>query len=164
RRRRGEKRIQTVVLRLARKAAVQNERAGEGEDQPEQAAGEIVDGLRGWVEGEDEQHRNKTRQGRRSVESTHGRKEDEGDVRGGGGDGQAETECGQGWSALLVGAVEPAGVVEHFLAALARVRDLAPADESDMGGQLQRFAKLMSRHDDGTAASPRFSEQRLKHP
>ena len=42
---RGDQRVQAVVGQLAREAAIQDQRAGEGEDDPEQAARHFARGL-----------------------------------------------------------------------------------------------------------------------
>ena len=53
---------------LAREAAIQQQRAGEGEDDPQQAAGDFARRLLARVEGEAEQQQHHQREGERGVD------------------------------------------------------------------------------------------------
>ena len=66
-------------------------------------------------------------------------------------------------SIFPVGSVEPAGIVDHFLGALAGVGDLAAADQGDVGGEFQGFRELVRGHDDGAPGVVRVGEQALQH-
>ena len=65
---RGDQRVQAIVGQLAREAAVQHQRAGEGEDDPQQAAGDFARRLLARVEGEAEQQQDHQREGERRVD------------------------------------------------------------------------------------------------
>src|ERR1039458_626789 len=63
-----DERVQAVVLQFAREAAVQQQRSGEGEDNPQQAAGDLARRLLARVEGETEQQQHDQGEGERSVD------------------------------------------------------------------------------------------------
>src|SRR5260370_39248323 len=61
--------MQAVGHRLAREVGVQNERAGEGEDQRQQTAGDFADLFRAGIEGEAEQQQDDQRERERRIDS-----------------------------------------------------------------------------------------------
>ncbi len=59
--------------------------------------------------------------------------------------------------------IQPTGVVDHLLRSLAAESQLAALDQRDMGRHFQRFAKLMSRENDGPSVGVRVRKQRLQY-
>ena len=64
----GDEGVEAIVRDLAGEAAVQNERAGEGEDDPEQAAGDFARRVSLGIEGEAEHQQDHEREGERRVD------------------------------------------------------------------------------------------------
>src|SRR5689334_22288064 len=59
--------------------------------------------------------------------------------------------------------IEPAWVIQHFLGAFAPVGQAAAIDERDIARQLERFAQLMRRHNNGASLPACFVQQSLKN-